>query len=388
MQSINLINPTPTAVGNWSLDVWCFAHPYIFGAVRTVDAANVVNWSPILNRQVDGATLQQKQIHFTHMVERYRLSYMGVTAYHDASAVDNNGLLACAQFMETNTYVSQNGVVSSQQAPCFTRVAEVWPDVPRTFEQLQQLPNAYLGPARDGCYAPYRLSRTCQTWQSGSDAVTHVSNALGKNLDGYSWTAIPDTPAAPDYPYGLVGPSKAGTELVHKRADDGVIHISIRNIAANASFTLYIRSGWEYQVLPGTTLAPFAKVSPMYDPTALTTYYRISRELKDAYPASYNDLGKLLGIIGNVAKNVIGTLFPAARIPLMAASAARGLLASRTSGQTPRGTGLGVTSPTPETLSAADKERLAQKYRAARPPKSAPGKRPQKGKGKTKRKAG
>jgi len=386
MQSVNVMNPQPTLTGNWSADLFFFAHPYIFGSIRTVDANGIVAWSPILNRQIDGATWQQKRQMFGALVERYRLSYLGVTAYHDASAVENNGLLACGQFMETLSCVSWSGAIGSTPQPALNRLVEVWPDAPRTFEQLQQLPNAYLGPAREGCYAPYRLSRTCQDWQSGSDPVLHANSGLGRTFT-LSNIEVPTVNAPPDYPYGLAGPNKNSIDMIHRRADDGVIHIAIRNISANASFTLYIRSGWEYQVLPGTTLAPFSKVSPMYDPVALTTYYRISRELKDAYPASYNDLGKLLGIIGNVAKHVIGALIPAARVPLGLASAAIPVIKSVTSsGRAPSVTGVGVTAPTSEPLSAADKERLARKYRDTRPQKPAPGKRQPKSKGKARKK--
>jgi hypothetical protein len=57
-------------------------------------------------------------------------------------------------------------------------------------------------------------------------------------------------------------------------------------------------------VQPGTSLVSFAKVSPPYDPVAITEYYRLSRELKDAYPAEYNDLGKLWDVVKKAASFV------------------------------------------------------------------------------------
>lgn len=56
-----------------------------------------------------------------------------------------------------------------------TRIAEAWPANVKKFEELQNMPNAYFGVARDGCYAPYRLSEVCQDWVSAKDLVKHFS---------------------------------------------------------------------------------------------------------------------------------------------------------------------------------------------------------------------
>lgn len=105
-------------------------------------------------------------------------------------------------------------------------------------------------------------------------------------------------------------------------------------------------------MLPGTTLASFQRTSPVYDAMALAAYFSISRELKDAYPAEYNDLGKILGTIANVAKGVIGTIFPPARVPLEIASS---LLSGSTQSH-----GVGTVEPQPELRSAAELDRLRQ----------------------------
>jgi hypothetical protein len=41
---------------------------------------------------------------------------------------------------------------------------------------------------------------------------------------------------------------------------------------------------------------------------ALDAYYAISRELKDAYPADYNDLGKIWDVIKKAAVNTLPLL--------------------------------------------------------------------------------
>jgi hypothetical protein len=60
------------------------------------------------------------------------------------------------------------------------------------------------------------------------------------------------------------------------------------------------------QVSPSSTLSPQLKLSPPYDPVALTTYFSVVRELKDAYPADYNTTGKLWGVL----KQALNSLDP------------------------------------------------------------------------------
>jgi hypothetical protein len=43
----------------------------------------------------------------------------------------------------------------------------------------------------------------------------------------------------------------------------------------------------------------------MHDQVALDTYFAIARELKDAYPADYNDLGKIWDAISAASKKAL-----------------------------------------------------------------------------------
>lgn len=75
-----------------------FAHPYLIGSLRTEDANGTVMWSPIVNPHIPGATWQDKLSYVFTEWERYRLGYLGVTGYHDAAALSNNGLIAVSQY--------------------------------------------------------------------------------------------------------------------------------------------------------------------------------------------------------------------------------------------------------------------------------------------------
>lgn len=242
------------------------------------------------------------------MCERYRISYLGITGYHDASALANNGVLSCAQFMETPQTMSWSTARPDLGTEHVIRPIEHWPDGPRTTEQTQNMPNAYFGAARDGVYAPYKLSTTSQDWVRTSDVRVHGSynNFI---IDGLPAVTLPAGPTIAGYPYGLAGKLYANSvstaDLVHQRSDCGVIQISLENMADSAGFTFYLRTGWEMQPLPGTTFVSFAKPSPKYDPLALQAYFGIARELKDAYPASYNAFGTILNSIAAIASHVL-----------------------------------------------------------------------------------
>jgi hypothetical protein len=82
-------------------------------------------------------------------------------------------------------------------------------------------------------------------------------------------------------------------------------HICARNLALTTSYTFFVRAGIEMQVSPSSTLSPQLKLSPPHDPMALDVYYRISRELKDAYPVEFNDKGKMWGVISNTFRSTI-----------------------------------------------------------------------------------
>lgn len=364
-QSYSVLNPSPALAGNWDFDIFFYPHPYLIGCLRTVDAIGAELFTPILNNQVVGANLAGKRGTWMSTSERYRLMYMGVTGYHNASALSNQGLLASAQYMATPSYVTSSDPVDTPGAvvPYARLLHELWADAPRTFEQMQNMPNAYLGPARDGVYAPYHLSEVCQDWVSSSDLVFAEGTNLQAGVFGQSAIYnFPPAPAGPCYPYGLEGTHKLGADLhlpypIHRRADSGVIQISLRQLAPTAAFTFYFRAGWEMQILPGSSLTSFIHTSPTYDRTALEAYYMIVRELKDAYPADYNDLGKILEIIKKVGRAILpvaGLIPPLRPIAAIAAPMLEAIP------DRPRDNGIGVSEPATDTMSGASKDRLAK----------------------------
>jgi len=179
------------------------------------------------------------------------------------------------------------------------------------------MPNAYEAEAKDGVYMPLKLSKTSIIWQSPTDMECWAIPNAGVVGDGNF--ALRTTPYDIQYPfpglpgtYGVPGTSFAGYYTAGM-LNDMVGSMVFKNISSTAGLIVTVRMGLEIQVEAGTLLAPFVKASPVYDPVALKSYAAVSRELKDAYPVSYNDLGHLwdsiLSAVG-AASPVLASIHP------------------------------------------------------------------------------
>jgi hypothetical protein len=186
------------------------------------------------------------------------------------------------------------------------------------YERSQFMPNAHFGPSKEGVYMPLRLTKTSQHWYTEADmeyAYPTGSVPVLPGSDSYPLDTFPVTPTEP-YP-SVLAPHISGNvikgDLVYKPQNGIWGGISARNLSIQTRFTFYFRVGIEARVYPGSLLSSQQRMSPPYDPVALASYFRINRELKDAYSADYNDLGKLWEVIKGAAKvalPVIGSLGP------------------------------------------------------------------------------
>jgi len=182
-----------------------------------------------------------------------------------------------------------------------------------SFETVSNMPNAYVGRSAEGVYMPLIMTDTCQKWHGEHDEVQYQGrNSVTEDQLGVKLAIGAVTGKWPFYdcacgPYmaTAVGTNVNKGESVSKPASDIWGLICARNLDITTSFTVVIRSGWELQCQPGTLLTPQLHLSPAYDPKALAAYFAIRRELKDAYPADYNDLAKIWGAIKRVASVVL-----------------------------------------------------------------------------------
>lgn len=314
-QTNNILPPSSTSTSTWSADIHVLPTPFEFGNARATQSGETPIVTPFPNLAL-GASGPLAYTALSGTYERWRLAYMGVTVYHDAPALSNQGTVVAAQYVVEPTIVCPpatlvgNALLSANSPVVRYQTA----DLP-VFERLITMPNAMAGQAKDGVYMPLRLdSNHCQ-WQSGADRAYEASSAgAGNGIVTYSSNA-PDVPSIlfPD----VAQISPVVTAGVFSGITGGVVGrlgspltggICFTNLSAGSRLTCVWRVGFECMVQPGTAMTSFQHVSPAYDRTAIDNYYRISRELKDAYPADYNDLGKMWDVVKKAANFVAPVL--------------------------------------------------------------------------------
>jgi hypothetical protein len=328
-QTVHKISPQAGATGTWSFDATLLPHPIALMYCQTTDSVGA-RFQESLNSQLGGITHHAKYNDFRTFARRWRIAYMSVTAYQDGPALSDQGTLVVAQtpvlpkmFCPSHNYT----VVATQTTNVIARtnVAQFTTIDQPNFDASQAMPNSYFNNSKYGAYIPLKLTDTCQKWFSESDNILTAEPYMGGGFDednndydrNYGALRLPNadpTALAPYmFPFVTLQPAWAdpsgvsyGGEVTSALLNDFVAHISGQNLSVATSFSFFIRLGLEIQVQPLSLMSPHQKISPMYDPVALSTYFAISRELKDAYPADYNDLGKILSVIGDAAKFVGG----------------------------------------------------------------------------------
>jgi len=265
----------------------------------------------VLNTQISGANHAEKWRTFKTMAQRWRLAYQSVTVYQDGPDLANQGTIVVSQppVAPVETTVCDpdqvyNLITVVPRVNAYT--AEDLPD----FSTSQSMPNAYFNRSRDGAYVPLKLTETCQDWCSEKDAVM-MATLPAQNPYGGFWNVTDNTNVCfPHYdlmplrydrtpPVGL--PRLYG-EATAPMMSGGWAHICAKNLSPQTSYSFFFRMGLEMQVSPTSTLSPQLKLSPPYDRLALDAYFSVARELKDAYPADYNDLGEMWDVISKGAK--------------------------------------------------------------------------------------
>jgi hypothetical protein len=304
------IAPHAGSTGTWSFNASLLPHPINFMVVDYADsvapAGTYLNFN---NAQVDGASDEHsvKYENFLAMAQRWRLAYMSATVYQDGADLSNQGTLVVSQPTVAARHLFTIPTLTTSNHPIDFYTNEDKPD----FVTSQSMPNSYMGRSREGAYVPLKLSRTCQEWRHEGDSVilanmtgapSGTGTAVYPIVAGYT-VAWPHT----DLQAYCTG-SPYDTQRTSPMLNDTFAHVCARNLAVTTQYTIHIRCGIEMQLCPSSVLSPQLKLSPVYDPEALNTYFKIARELKDAYPADYNDQGKLWNVLRSVAAGVLPSL--------------------------------------------------------------------------------
>lgn len=306
-----LIAP-PTVGQTWECEIHLLTDPAIPAIIykRTSSNSNVSS-TLVFNKALgDGATIESTCQAWLAEFERWRLGYAGASVYLNAPATASQGSCTAAQHATayTTLNVGLDGITEGLHVPAAKTIRFQANDCP-SYDALVGMPNAYTGNAVEGCYMPLKLDSNHAVWHTPDDYVYDASIWATSNA-GLSYV-VPVSGQGVGSLYGpcnnlyysLGASNWYGTR--HLLPTSGILGtIAFRGLSDQATLNLVMRTGFECQVQPGSAFMPYLHLSPAFDPTAITTYFKIARELKDAYPVDYNDLGKLWGVIKQAAKVV------------------------------------------------------------------------------------
>jgi hypothetical protein len=306
-QSTFTLSPAGGATGTWQFDASLLPDPIAFMSVAKTDSTGITT-SLNLNSQLTGATYGTKYVAFQGVAQRWRLAYMSVTAYQDGPDLSNQGMISVVQKPAQPAVYYGSGMTGTQ-VTCGPKITKFQTDDAPDFNSSQTFPNAYLNNSKFGAYAPMKLTSTCQQWKDLFRDITLYGGATSAT-SGAGLTLPTATGAMVNWPY--YGENEAAYlaangfmgQTILEWGNGAHVQISARNLSVATSFTFYVRCGIEIQCNPGTIYGPYLKLSPPHDSRALKTYFAIAREMKDAYPADYNDLGKIWETIKSILRKV------------------------------------------------------------------------------------
>jgi len=317
-QSVFNLTPAAGTIQPWSFNATLLPHPVNFMYVQWSDGGGTASQN-FMNTQLSGATAPARQSNFWAFAQRYRMTYMSVTVYQDGPDLANQGTLAVTQVpFEPSRYNASYVSEATGLLNGFTHIDQYsTADFPE-FTVAQTLPNAYLNNSKFGAYVPLKLTRTHQKWMSARDGVC-TTQVLATSEGALSTYPLPAAGAPGVFPHVNVAPAwytngfapgvgTGGGDPLSGMLNGMAAHICAKNVSPSTSFVFFVRMGVEIQGLPGSAYSTQLRTSPAPDPMAVNNYFQIARQMKDAYPADYNDLGKIWDVISSIAKTVAPVL--------------------------------------------------------------------------------
>jgi hypothetical protein len=311
-QSTFSLSASPGATGTWGFNAQAMPHPINFMSSMTSDSITGDNpvVTEFLNTQLEGSTHYAKYQSWLDQFKRWRLAYFGVTVYQDGPDLANQGTICVCQKPFEPFEVSASSKVHLANAAGSVPICYPDPADQPDYDLIQSMPGAYFNNSKFGAYIPLKLSKLAHTWRSTSDEVMWAgSQPVLDYTTGFQILSV--TPSIQGtggaWPFLSLAPAyvtaadpafqEGGGDPTSPMCNDFVADICARNLSVATSYSFFFRVGFECMVLPGTVLSSLQKIPPSMDIEALTTYTSVSRLLKDAYPADYNDLAKIWSVI-------------------------------------------------------------------------------------------
>lgn len=258
---------------------------------------------------------------YLEWVEDYRVTAQSLTLDYIAPMVADQGTITAAQMeckpvTESTAASTWNG--SSSTPPytlaSYSRTADTWFYEPMPDPQtLLMGTSAYTAKLREGVYQPLKLNKF--KFVNARDRFVPLSanrSAVGMQVrEGI--LGVPGA-VAPMFPYQIsFTPISTDAPLVKPSCHTvGIIHLSGMGVSATniVSLRVRFRQCIEMHVTPGSLWAPMTEAPYPPDRLAYDMVTEIFGRMKDGYPASYNDLGKLKDTIGKLGNELIQYVDP------------------------------------------------------------------------------
>jgi len=302
----------PVAATPWGMTATLLPHPTCLFEIYPTDGASATAPFTIRNPMF-ASTLANGDIGvLLSQAEEWRLTAMSVTIHLDANATKDSGTVVAAQIpVKPNIFWPGSPLSSGAITDAYPAIFFDTADQP-TYGQMLQMPRAYQSNLRTGLYMPLRLSNTSQHWHSRREVCKLIPKSVIANIDVWDGTCTPymtttsNTPAWPNWDL-----TPAHRDVSNECLDGGCMsaflgdnfgRIAIKNVDPSSAVVIKIKCGLELKVGPTSPQATHLQKAPAMDAGALATYFALSRQLPDAYPADYNDGGKILNAISKALK--------------------------------------------------------------------------------------
>lgn len=317
-QTVTNITPTVGATGTWATNIQLIPHPVGFASYSKTDSTGT-NYGEVLNSQLTGASHPEKFDTLYKTFSKWRLAYCAVTIYQDGPDLANQGtVVVCQKPVDPLVYPVSPGNTAYTSVPiAYAHAFDLNASDLPSYSASQAMPNAYFGRSREGAYVPLKLTHTHQQWHGPHD-IMYQATASALNVTNSSPNFLQMTLPMSNSPYSVGQYPFLSANTLHfynidsnngnlagtptsNFCNGNWADICFANMAVTTSLSLFFRFGFECQVLPTSLYSPHLKLSPPYDPTAISAYFSVARELKDGFPADFNDLGKIWGAIKDAA---------------------------------------------------------------------------------------
>lgn len=256
---------------------------------------------------------------FGKICDSTRITHKGITVHVDSPSLADQGMIYAAQWSHDVTRDSNMDVLKtevrgttpesvidaitsvtynefwSMSLPATAPIAQITQAekcrqlVLKPQDVQQKVPKTYVNRAKNGCYMPMQFSQPVHLYRD-TDARHKIRfRDLNHN---YIWLNVMNAGKA-----GGKGPDQP-TLSCTDNSNMGVV--MIRSISSAASISIKIKTG--YQMVPKANefAACFVAAPPTYDQKAINEVAELQQSMPLAYPASYNDLGEILKVIGKI----------------------------------------------------------------------------------------